>query len=140
MGWLNFVQKSTYLTFRFHIFANASISNNMQMLRDRYVTPVLKKLLDKTILGEQGFPVTPVWWSDNAQEALTSGQSFLVGDSLLVAPVVHENMTKCDVYIPKGSWRKVDTDTGDLADEVIEGGRTLEIEVKIDQIGLFVKQ
>ena len=35
-------------------------------------------------------------------EALTVEDEFLLGDSLLVAPVLEEGATKRDVYLPQG--------------------------------------
>ena len=35
-------------------------------------------------------------------EALTVEDEFLLGDSLLVAPVLEEGSTKRDVYLPQG--------------------------------------
>jgi alpha-glucosidase (family GH31 glycosyl hydrolase) len=44
---------------------------------------------------------------------------FIVGDSLLVAPVVEAGARQRDVYLPPGRWRDF------WSDNVLEGGRTL---------------
>ena len=44
-----------------------------------------------------------MWWLDPMDdEALTVEDEFLLGDSLLVAPVLEEGATKRDVYLPQG--------------------------------------
>jgi alpha-glucosidase (family GH31 glycosyl hydrolase) len=44
---------------------------------------------------------------------------FMVGDSLLVAPVVEPGVRQRDVYLPAGRWRDF------WSEKVVEGGRTL---------------
>jgi hypothetical protein len=44
---------------------------------------------------------------------------FMVGDSLLVAPVVEPGVRQRDVYLPEGRWRDF------WSEKVLEGGRTL---------------
>ena len=44
-----------------------------------------------------------VWWLDPMDdEALTVEDEFLLGDSLLVAPVLEEGAIKRDIYLPRG--------------------------------------
>ena len=43
-----------------------------------------------------------VWWLDPMdEEALGLEDEFLLGDSLLVAPVLEEDAVKRDVYLPR---------------------------------------
>lgn len=49
----------------------------------------------------------PVWWRDTDSVAQECEDEFLVGDSLLVAPVVQEGATQRDVYLPEGQWWNV---------------------------------
>ena len=41
-------------------------------------------------------------------EALTVEDEFLLGDFLLVAPVLEEGAIKRDVYLPRGRWVSID--------------------------------
>ena len=77
---------------------------------------------------------------DDNENALKTGQTFLVSDKLLVVPVVHKDSFDVEFYLPKGTWKKVNVLTTDLDDEPIEGGQMMKIEVSIGEIGLFVKQ
>ncbi|NHJ38776.1 MAG: glycoside hydrolase family 31 protein [Asgard group archaeon] len=62
---------------------------------------------------------------------------FLVGDKLLVAPILTKRKTKHEanreIYLPKGKW--IDFWSGNI----INGGQILQREVGLDQIPLFIK-
>ena len=59
---------------------------------------------------------------------------FLVGDRILVAPVMEENEDSRKVYLPKGSW--IDFWTG----ERLDGGARYTIDTPPDHIPVFVKE
>jgi alpha-glucosidase len=58
---------------------------------------------------------------------------YLVGENLLVAPVVEQGKTKKLVYLPKGKW--VDYNTLDI----YEGGTYVIIDAPLDVLPMFVK-
>ena len=50
--------------------------------------------------------VRPIWWRDpHDAVALAIADEFLLGDALLVAPVLYRGATARDVYLPRGRWR-----------------------------------
>ena len=51
------------------------------------------------------------------QVALAVDDEFLLGDNLLVAPVMEEGSVSRDVYLPKGDWQ----DQARPSDDVITG-------------------
>ncbi|WP_091873335.1 glycoside hydrolase family 31 protein [Pricia antarctica] len=57
---------------------------------------------------------------------------FMVGDSILVAPVVEKGSRKRSVVLPKGRWK---ADDGTL----YKGNRTVEIEVPLNRLPYFTK-
>lgn len=59
--------------------------------------------------------------------------SFLVGDKLLVAPVLHPHALRRSVYLPEGDWHDFHTH------ERYEGGRIVTVEAPLDRLPLFVK-
>ncbi len=67
-------------------------------------------------------------YSDNSQF------QFMVGDNLLVAPVVDETSNFKKLYLPKGNW--YDWWTG----KIYNGGNWIIVEAPIYQIPLFVKE
>lgn len=56
---------------------------------------------------------------------------FMLGDHILVAPIVEEGATKRRIVFPKGTWR-------DSNGKKYRGGRTLEIDVTIESIPYFI--
>jgi alpha-D-xyloside xylohydrolase len=57
---------------------------------------------------------------------------YLLGEDLLIAPVFTERGTR-SVYLPEGEWRDYWTD------ERYAGGRTVEMDVRLDEMPIFVR-
>lgn len=70
-------------------------------------------------------------WDFNVREC---NDEFLVGENLLVAPVVTQGSVKRMVYLPQGKW--VDYWTG----SVIEGGQYFIADAPLDICPLYVKE
>ena len=60
---------------------------------------------------------------------------FMLGDALLIAPILTENTTSREVYLPAGTW--VDLISGTVH-EVGEGGKTLSMNLTREQIPVFL--
>ncbi len=58
---------------------------------------------------------------------------FLLGDALLVAPILTENTFEREVYLPAGKWKNL------LTDETVEGGRTVSVKANLGQIPVFLE-
>jgi len=58
---------------------------------------------------------------------------FMLGDSLLVAPVVEEGRTDWEVYLPGGEW--IDFWTG----QKMSGGCVINVDADLDSIPVFVR-
>ena len=69
-------------------------------------------------------------WPDDAR-VWEHPLEYLLGDSLLVAPVVEPGVEQWPVYLPRGPW--TDAWTG----EVLAGGRVVRRGVPIDRIPVF---
>ena len=63
----------------------------------------------------------------------TIKDQFMLGDDILVAPVVEKGARSRTVVIPQGNWK---SDEGKL----IEGGKTIEINVPLERLPYFTKQ
>lgn len=64
------------------------------------------------------FPGDQATWNSNTQ--------FMIGDGLLVAPVLSENGTTADVYYPRGTWYSLyDSSVTDASDR--STNKTLEV-------------
>lgn len=58
---------------------------------------------------------------------------YMFGGKYLIAPILHLNEWKRDVYLPAGTWRL--TSTG----ERFEGGRTITVDAPIDYMPVLEK-
>ncbi len=80
-----------------------TIMRHMIHLRQRLL-PYLYTLAWQA--SQTGAPlVRPLWW-EFPQEALTTGKPdcFLLGDSLLVAPVLEKGASSRSIHLPQGEW------------------------------------
>jgi alpha-glucosidase (family GH31 glycosyl hydrolase) len=58
---------------------------------------------------------------------------FLLGDHIIIAPVVEEGLTKRKVVLPKGNWR-------DGQGKKYRGGRIIEINVSLESLPYFINE
>ena len=81
--------------------------------------------------------IRPLWWTDPEDEvALTCDDQFLLGDDLLVTPVLEQGMTSRDVYIPAGSWKDVLNH-----DVIVTGPKWLRnYTVGLEDLAYFIRQ
>lgn len=88
----------------------------MLALRESY-TVLFDRLSNESVTN--GWPmVRPLWWTDPADsECQRIDDEFLLGNDLLVAPIVEKGSTKRDIYIPSGDW------VDQINNTQIEGGR-----------------
>jgi alpha-glucosidase len=83
-----------------------------------------------------GQPVMRPLWYEFPDDKLTylNGDEFMVGDDLLVAPVVKEGMRNRDVYLPAGTaW--INWWTG----EKLDGGKQHRVDAPLDRLPIFVR-
>jgi alpha-glucosidase len=58
---------------------------------------------------------------------------FMLGEDILVAPVVEKGARSREVNLPKGKWQTSDG-------KIIKGGKTIEFEVALDELLYFIRQ
>ncbi|XP_012528345.1 myogenesis-regulating glycosidase [Monomorium pharaonis] len=68
-------------------------------------TPSILNAMQQAI--ENGTPVNPpIWWIDPTDsEAHKINDEYLLGESILVAPVIEEGAESRNIYLPKGTWQ-----------------------------------
>jgi len=59
---------------------------------------------------------------------------YMVGDGILVAPIVKKGSTKRSVYLPEGAWAPWN------GGPAIEGGKTIEVGAPLGEIPVFVRR
>lgn len=95
------------------------IGKDVVRLHEVLITPAVLRAAQESV--EKGYPIVrPIWWLEpNNDLALKIEDQFLIGDELLIAPIITENTRYRDVYLPKGNWKD------ELRNELISGGKTL---------------
>ena len=78
--------------------------------------------------------VRPLWWDEPGERKLREvGDAFLLGDALLVAPVLAEGVTRRTVRLPRGRWYDRATGAG------YTGGRQVRLEAPPARIPVLVR-
>ncbi|XP_078719871.1 SITS-binding protein-like isoform X3 [Lampetra fluviatilis] len=92
----------------------ASLSLRLASLHRSLVAPLLRRLAESP--AQAGLPlVRPLWWLDPRDPvALSVNDEFLLGDTLLVAPVTRWGAVHRDVYLPCPRCRWRDADSGSV--------------------------
>ena len=86
-----------------------SVSSDMTRLHVQLMDSHIEQLIKDTISTGRtpGMPIIrPLWWlspADNSQ-TYTVDDEFLVGDNLLVAPILEQGVTRRSVCFPPGEW------------------------------------
>lgn len=82
----------------------------------------------------QGPIVRPLWWIAPTDEtALVCDDQYLIGDDLLVAPVIQQGAVSRNIYLPQGTWRSYWN-----KNEIHPGGQWLEnYPAPLDVLPLF---
>ena len=83
----------------------------------------------------KGTPITrPLFFNyQDDIKALDINDEYMVGDSLLVAPILNKDTNSRIVYFPKGKWINYFTK------EVYEGNKEYIVNLNIEQLGLYIK-
>ena len=86
------------------------------------------------IACETGMPPVrhPVLKYLNDENVYDLNDEFMLGDALLVAPILEQGKVERDVYLPAGSWTNL------LTGEVVEGGKTVHVQANLGQIAVFL--
>ncbi|XP_015519680.2 myogenesis-regulating glycosidase [Neodiprion lecontei] len=73
-------------------------------LHEEYAPTIIEAM---NALVANGTPVNPpVWWLDpKNSEAFNISDEYLLGEVILVAPVIEEGAVTRDIFLPSGTWR-----------------------------------
>ena len=90
-----------------------SIARNLSKFHREVVVPEIKKIESEILQGKPF--IRPLWWR-NPKDSNTFkiDDQFLLGDKYLVAPVLcegTEGIAERDIYVPKGIWRDIISNT-----------------------------
>ncbi|XP_057691811.1 SITS-binding protein isoform X2 [Corythoichthys intestinalis] len=102
----------------------------------RDVVPLLEKYAEEW--RETGDPIyRPMWWLGPRDPlTFTIDDQFLIGDQVLVAPVVEKGARGRDIYLPDGGFRWQDGQNG----QVFDGGTFLrDYPVPLEAVAVFLR-
>jgi alpha-glucosidase len=113
-------------------FGRRALELSRRVLRRRYrLLPLLYRLALEA--NQQGLPIVrPLFMHFDVPTGRGADQ-FLLGDSILAAPVFHKGVVRREVWLPRGSW--VDWYTG----EVHLGERSITVDAPLGTTPLFVR-
>jgi alpha-glucosidase len=113
-------------------FGPRALELSRRVLRRRYrLLPLLYRLALEA--HTEGLPIVrPLFMHFDVPAAKGAGQ-FLLGDSLLAAPILHKGASRREVWLPPGPW--VDWNTGGRH----EGGRGIHVEAPLGTTPLFAR-
>lgn len=141
--WMQLASMLPY--FRAHTMANTAPQEpwsygepyetiNRQVLERRYqLLPYLYSAVAQC--AQDGAPIVrPLFLVDPADAALRAvDDAFMLGDVLLVAPVVEQGATRREVYLPRGAWYEFDTG------KLIDGARRVTVDAPLERLPLYVR-
>ncbi|MBI5957492.1 MAG: glycoside hydrolase family 31 protein [Chloroflexi bacterium] len=85
--------------------------------------------------AHEGLPIVrPLLMYDPEDEELRGlDDVFMVGDSILIAPILEPGAEKRDLYLPKGVWYEYDTG------KLIDGSRTVTAAAPLERMPIYIK-
>ncbi|XP_041370968.1 myogenesis-regulating glycosidase-like [Gigantopelta aegis] len=95
-------------------------AHNLIQLHSNKFAPIIKAAAKESSVT--GAPIIrPLWWmAPDDKDALTIDNEFLLGDEILVAPVLENRSRQRDIYLPPGGrWKDV------LRQKLYDGGQWL---------------
>ncbi|XP_028314425.1 myogenesis-regulating glycosidase-like [Gouania willdenowi] len=108
------------------------IAQKFTELHKTLVAPRVLKLASEVL--DTGDPIIrPLWWIANDDEAAYKIDSqFLIGDDLMVAPVLEPGKQERDIYLPAGRWKN---DKGKYYDKCPT--HLTDYPVDLDEVAVF---
>ncbi|TMS35427.1 hypothetical protein L596_002834 [Steinernema carpocapsae] len=106
------------------------VCQKMMAVRKEHIIYLIEQFKSST---QGNLPIRPLWWAIESEEAVECSDQFLVGDNLLVAPVLQEDQWSRTVLLPEGSWRDHDG---------IEhtGGKKIIVQSPLDVLEILILQ
>ena len=80
----------------------------------------------------QAFPVSAPRGRLKDENVRDLIDEFMLGDALLVAPILTENTFSREVYLPAGEWTNL------LTGEVVSGGTRVNVQANLGQIPVYL--
>ena len=110
---------------------NAKKCFNMANLHEKYSNIIIKEVENSEITGE---PILRnMEYNFPNQGYATIKDQFMIGDSLLVAPVIQKGLVARSVVLPEGKWQDLNNNV------VYDGGQTVVVDAPLGVLPHFMK-
>ncbi|XP_053741623.1 SITS-binding protein isoform X3 [Synchiropus splendidus] len=106
-------------------------------IHQRDVVPLIEKFAEEWKMT--GNPIyRPMWWlSPDDPVTFTIDDQFLIGDEMLVAPVLEQGVVQRDIYLPDGGFQWQDSRDA----QVFDGGTFLQdYPVALGEVAVFLRR
>jgi alpha-glucosidase len=110
---------------------NETICLNMAKLHEKMGPMILDLAKEASQTGEPIVKPMALAYPDSGYETIKD--QFMLGNTILVAPVVEKGARSRSVVLPKGKWIADDGKT-------FKGNKTIEIDVPLDRLPYFIKK
>ena len=101
------------------------------VIRSKYIDTIKELRLQAAVTGEPIVRMMDYEFPHQGFEKIND--QFMLGNKILVAPVVQSGNSR-RVVLPKGKWMDV------IHGKIISGPRTIEINVALDELPVFIKK
>ncbi len=109
---------------------NETICLDMAKLHEKMGPMILELAKQASKTGEPIVKPMALAFPDSGYELIKD--QFMLGENILVAPVIEKGARSRSVVLPKGKWKSDE-------DEIFKGGKTIEIEVPLKRLPYFQK-
>ena len=104
---------------------------NMTRLHVHVVTNYMQPLIEEA--ARTGFPIVrPLWWIDSNPNLYSINDEFLIGETLLVAPILTPSIRKRTVYFPRGCWKCLPPSACTSNDQYSQGSTMFVVPTLLD--------
>ncbi|XP_076340378.1 myogenesis-regulating glycosidase-like isoform X4 [Tachypleus tridentatus] len=103
-------------------------------IREERVLPVMQHSIQEYL--ETGAPIIrPLWWLEpNKRDVHVLNTQFVIGEEIIVAPILDKGKRNRDIYLPQGWWRD------ELLGQIQRGGKWLHnYTVPLDKVAYFTR-
>ncbi len=107
---------------------------NRKYIELRYqLLPYIYSLMAQS--SHYGWPVLrPLFMADPTDDRLRGIEdTFMVGDAMLVAPVLEEGQTERRIVLPRGRWFDFHTN------QALQGGHAIQVQAPLDNMPIFIR-
>ncbi|XP_050413556.2 myogenesis-regulating glycosidase [Patella vulgata] len=126
------IMQFSYTPWFFQNDTVVKVTRDMIALHEQYADKIIALAKDSIITGDP--IIRPMWWiAPNDIPALTCDSQFMLGNDVLVAPVLDKGVTERQIYLPVGTWKD------ELTGKMINGPVTLNYAVTLEDLPRFTK-